>query len=85
MGRSVVSVRQRANHMADRWARETRALRQEERKNGEMLVVFAKTRSSEAFMGCDDALEAVLFSSCVEILRHRDQIDNNAHQKGENM
>nr|WP_320160764.1 hypothetical protein [uncultured Methanoregula sp.] len=74
MGRSIESVRQRANRMADRWARETRALKREDRQHGEMLVVFAKKRSSEAFMGCDDALEAVLFSSLVEILIHRDRV-----------
>jgi hypothetical protein len=74
MGRSIESVRQRANHMADRWARAARSLKGEERQHGEMLAVLAKTRSSEAFVGCDDALESVLFSSLVELHIHRDQV-----------
>lgn len=38
-----------------------------------MVVLFAKQHSSEGFAGCDDPLEAVIFSALVEILRDLDQ------------
>lgn len=58
--------------MAARWARSAGTLTREDRRTGEMLAVLAKKHASEAFVGCDEALEAVLFSSLVEILKQQD-------------
>lgn len=74
-----MSVRQGANSIADRWARSARALKKEDRPYGDELVRLAKMHSSEAFAGCDDALEGVVFSVLVEILKCRDR----AKGKGE--
>jgi hypothetical protein len=70
-----VSVRQGANSTADRWARSARALKKEDRRYGERLAELAKMHSSEAFVGCDDALEAVVFSVLVEILKRQEQLE----------
>lgn len=72
MGRTFPSIRQGVNSTADRWARSARALKKEDRKYGERLVRFAKTHSSEAFVACDDPLEATMFSVLVEILKSQD-------------
>jgi hypothetical protein len=37
------------------------------------LVALAKKHSSEAFYGCDDPLEAVVFSVLVEMLRQQNE------------
>ncbi|MGB8308298.1 MAG: hypothetical protein WCE65_00525 [Methanoregula sp.] len=63
MGRTFSSIRLGVNNMADRWARSARALKKEDRKYGKRLVELAKTHSSEAFVACDDPLEAVVFSA----------------------
>jgi len=68
-----VSVRQGANSIAERWARSARALKKEDRPYGEELVRLAKTHSSEAFAGCDDALEGVVFSVLVVIFKREDR------------
>ena len=72
MGRSFESVRQGVNQIADRWVRSSRSLRKEDRKYGEKMAKLAKMYSSEAFFGCDDALEAVLFSVLIEIIKRQD-------------
>jgi hypothetical protein len=69
MGRTFESVRQGVNHIADRWARSSRYMRPEDRKYGEKLAKLAKMHSSEAFVGCDDALEAVVFSVLIEVIK----------------
>jgi hypothetical protein len=63
MGRSFESVRQGVNQIADRWARSSRSLRKEDQKYGEKLGKLAKMHLSEAFIACDDALEAAIFQS----------------------
>lgn len=68
-----MSVRQGANSIAERWAQSARALKKEDRPYGEALVKLAKMHSSEAFAGCDDALEGVVFSVLVEILKRNDR------------
>ena len=68
-----MSVRQGAKSIAERWARSARALKGEDRRYGELLADLAKRHSSEAFAGCDDALEGVVFSVLVEILKHQDK------------
>jgi len=73
MGRSFESVRQGVKGPIDRWARATRALRKEDQPYGETLVALAKKHSSEAFYGCDDPLEAVVFSVLVEMLRQQEE------------
>ena len=75
MGRTFPSVRQGVNCTADRWARSARALNKEERRYGECLVELAKTHSSEAFVACDDPLEAVVFSVLIEILKRQDRLE----------
>jgi hypothetical protein len=72
MGRTFPSVRQGVNSTADRWARSARALKREDQKYGERLAELAKQHSSEAFVACDDPLEAVVFSVLVEILKQQD-------------
>jgi len=87
MGRSFESVRQGVNQIADRWVRSSRSLRKEDRKYGEKMAKLAKMYSSEAFFGCDDALEAVLFSVLIEIIKRQENqkgswdISDNEHPK----
>ena len=72
MGRTFESVRQGVNQIADRWTRSSRYMRKEDQKYAEKLAKLAKTHSSEAFIGCDDALEAVLFSVLTEMIKNQD-------------
>jgi hypothetical protein len=72
-GRSFESVRQGVKSTADRWARSSRALKEKDRPYGEKLVRLAQRHSSEAFYGCDDPLEAAVFSVLVELIREQDQ------------
>lgn len=73
MGRSFESVRRGVKSIADRWARSSRALKKEDQQYGEKLVQLAKKHSSEAFIGCDDPLEAAVFSALVEMLKRQDE------------
>ncbi len=73
MGRSFESVRMGVNRIADRWARSARALKKEDRIYGERVAELAKMHASEAFVACDDPLEAAVFSVLVEMLRRQDQ------------
>ena len=73
MGRSFESVRQGVTGPADRWARAARTLINEEQPYGERVVALAKKHSSEAFYGCDDPLEAVVFSVLIGILREQEE------------
>jgi len=75
MGRSFESVRQGVKRIADRWTRSSRALKKEDQQYGEKLVKLAKMHSSEAFIACDDPLEAAVFSVLVETLKRQDQIE----------
>jgi len=63
------------NRISDRWARSARALKREDQKYGERLVELAKMHASEAFVACDDPLEAAFFSVLVEILKRQDQLE----------
>jgi hypothetical protein len=76
MGRSFESVRQGVKRIADRWARSSRALKKEDQQYGEKLVELAKKHSSEAFFGCDDPLEAAVFSVLVEMIKRQDEIES---------
>ena len=76
MGRSFESVRMGVNRIADRWARSTRALKREDQKYGERLVELAKMHASEAFVACDDPLEAAVFSVLIEILKRQDKLES---------
>jgi hypothetical protein len=73
MGRSFLSTRQGVNIIADRWTRLAKKFRNNQSTAGGMVVLFAKQHSSEGFAGCDDPLEAVIFSALVEIARDLDQ------------
>ena len=72
-GRSFASVRQGVKSTADRWARSSRALKKDDQPYGERLVELAKRHASEAFYGCDDPLEAAVFSVLVELIREQEQ------------
>jgi hypothetical protein len=72
-GRSFESVRQGVKGPIDHWARAARALIKEDRPYGERLVALAKLHSSEAFYGCDDPLEAAVFSVLVEMFRQQEE------------
>jgi hypothetical protein len=58
---------------ADRWARSARALKKDDQPYGERLVALATMHASEAFYGCDDPLEAAVFSVLVEMLKKQEQ------------
>ena len=73
MGRSFESVRQGVKGPIDHWAKAARALKKEDKPYGERLVALAKLHSSEAFYGCDDPLEAVVFSVLVEMLKQQEK------------
>jgi hypothetical protein len=83
MGRSFESVRQGVKNIADRWARSSRALKKEDQQYGNKLVVLAKMHSSEAFAGCDDPLEAAVFSVLVEMMKRQDGIESHPGKDGE--
>jgi hypothetical protein len=83
MGRSFESVRQGVARIADRWARSSRALKREDQQYGEKLVKLAKMHSSEAFMACDDPLEAAVFSALVETIKRQDQIELQMKKEGD--
>ena len=74
MGRSFESVRQGVKGPIDRWARAARALKEEDKPYGEKLVTLAKLHSSEAFYGCDDPLEAAIFSVLIGIIRQQEDM-----------
>ncbi len=83
MGRSFESVRQGVKSTADRWARSSRALKKDDQQYGGKLVVLAKMHSSEAFVGCDDPLEAAVFSVLVEMIKRQDLIESSLREDGE--
>jgi len=76
MGRSFESVLQGVKSIADRRARSSRALKKGDQQYGEKLAELAKKHSSEAFIACDDPLEAAVFSALVETLKRQDQIES---------
>jgi hypothetical protein len=75
MGRSFTSIRQGVKSTADHWARSSRALKKEDQPYGEKLVKLAKKHSSEAFYGCDDPLEAAVFSVLIEMIKKQEQTE----------
>jgi len=78
MGRSFPSTRQGVNEIAERWARSSKALKREDQPYGEQLATLAKEHSSEAFIACNDPLEAVTFSVLVEMLKRQDRLEAEA-------
>jgi hypothetical protein len=85
MGRSFESVRQGVKNITDRWARSSRALKKEDQQYGNQLAELAKMHSSEAFAGCDDPLEAAVFSVLVEVIKRQDEIRLHPGKEGENI
>ena len=65
MGRSFTSIRQHAKEITGRWVRSACGNRQ--KQAAVLLAARGKTHASEAFFGCDDPLEAVLFSAFLEL------------------
>jgi hypothetical protein len=80
MGRSVESIRQGANRIADRWARSARLQSGRRKTCGERLAEQAKRHSSEAFYSCETPLEAALFSAFVGILQYADNQDTGGRK-----
>jgi hypothetical protein len=66
MGRSFASVRQHAKDITDRWVRSSRSVPLI-KKSGTQIADMGKNHSSEAFFGCDDPLESVIFSTLLEL------------------
>ena len=67
MGRSFQSVRKGVNEIASRWERASKRY-----PCGKSVVEIAKKYSSEGFVGCNDPLESVLFSICVEMQKENE-------------
>jgi hypothetical protein len=67
LGRSVGSIRQEVNGIAERWHRSAQVLGDKDRLHGEHLASLAKVHSSDVFYGCDEPLEAAVFSVLSEI------------------
>jgi hypothetical protein len=78
-----VSIRQGVKALAERWVRSPRSAGQEDRDGTQQVVAAAKKHASEAFYGCDDPLEAAVFSALVEIARHRAEIAGSTGERGE--
>ncbi len=72
MGRSFESVRQGVKGPIDRWDRAAKKLRTEDLSHGRRVAALARLHSSEAFYGCDDPLEAAVFSVLVEMVKQQD-------------
>jgi len=72
-GRRFKSVRQHAKEITDRWVRASRPVPQMKRA-ALQISEMGKNHSSEAFFGCENPLESVLFSALLEIrkLQERD-------------
>ncbi|MDO9326021.1 MAG: hypothetical protein Q7T80_13810 [Methanoregula sp.] len=64
-----MSVRQGVKGPLERWDRAARALRKEDQPYGESVAALARLHSSEAFYGCDEPLEAAVFSGLIGILK----------------
>ena len=73
-----MSTRQGVKELSERWARSAKALKREDQPYGERLATLAKEHSSEAFIACNDPLEAATFSVLVEMLKRQDQIEAEA-------
>jgi hypothetical protein len=71
-GRSFLSVRLDAKDIADRWERVSRPFLHQRKLCGTRLTGMGKKHSSEAFFGCNGALEAVLFSTLLELQKLQD-------------
>ena len=69
MGRTFLSVRQGAKIVAERWERAAR--RTKHAKHAKRMYGMAREYASEGFVGCNDPLESVLFSACVELQKGR--------------
>ena len=78
MGRSFTSTRLGVKDLAERWARSAKALKRVDQPYGERLADLAKEHSSEAFIACNDPLEAATFSVLVEVLKRQDQLEAEA-------
>ena len=73
MGRSFESVRQGVNNIVDRWERSARALKREDQQYAQIVVDLARKHSSEAFVACNDPLEAAVFSALIELVKRQEQ------------
>ena len=80
MGRSFLSIRQGVNILAGRWTRIARRLKRKSGAGG-MLVVMAKQHSSACFAGCNDPLEAAVFSAFVGLVREQGLAGREPHDR----
>ena len=81
MGRTIQSIRQGINEIADRWARSARWLKKDDQKFGQLLVQYTKANSSEAFDACQDPLEGAVFSALVEIIKRQERLEDELKGK----
>jgi len=77
MGRSFLSVRLGVRSLAERWERVSKKLDRDSREPAARLTGLAKNHSSEAFFGCDNPLEAMVFSALLEIRRNKGEEDDD--------
>ncbi|PKL64111.1 MAG: hypothetical protein CVV32_10680 [Methanomicrobiales archaeon HGW-Methanomicrobiales-3] len=77
MGRSFLSVRLGVRSLAERWERVSGKLDRDSREHAVRLTGLAKNHSSEAFFGCDNPLEAMVFSALLEIRRNQGEEDDD--------
>jgi hypothetical protein len=71
MGRSFSSVRQELKGVAERWERAARGSPAYRTRAGTRIAGWSAKHASEAFFGCDDPVEAALFSALVELQREQ--------------
>lgn len=77
MGRSFLSVRLGVRSLAEQWERVSGKLDRYSREPAAQLTGLAKNHSSEAFFGCDNPLEAMVFSALLEIRRNQGEVDDD--------
>lgn len=77
MGRSFVSVRLGVRSRAERWEMVARRMDRDNRAPAEQLTRLAKRHSSAAFFGCDNPLEAMVFSALVGMSQSQDIADDD--------
>ena len=69
--------------MAERWQWSAPVLDNEDQPYGEQLARLVKTHSSDVFYGCDEPLEAAVFSGLSELQKELDRIQAGAGEDGD--
>ncbi len=77
MGRSFVSVRLGVRSVAERWEMVAKRMDRDNKAPAEQLTRLAKRHSSAAFFGCDNPLEAMVFSALAEMGKSKEIPDTD--------